>query len=84
MPTLKGMVQDDLITIASHLYPDNSIVPYNDIPDIWRNQVLDFGCQNCGSHFASQLMRLFVNMDYFEPESQCPVCSEWTWVKNWR
>jgi hypothetical protein len=83
MPILKDDIKDhDNALIATDYYPDDTIVPVQDIPDIWQDEVLLFGCY-CGNDFASKLTRLFVNMDYFEPEAKCPACKDWCYIKKW-
>lgn len=84
MPILKKVFQDKKNPlVATDFYPDDTIVPVNDIPDIWQTEILSFWCY-CGNNFTSKLQRLFVNMDYFEPEAKCPKCQDWCYIKKWQ
>ena len=84
MPTLKHDIKSrDNAFVATDYYPDDTLVPIQDIPDIWKTEVLSFWC-DCGNSFETKLERLWINMDYFEPEAKCPKCQEWCYIKKWQ
>jgi hypothetical protein len=92
MPSLKQAIDGpesipshpmyDDVMVATEYYPDDTIIPHDDIPVSWLEMVLTFYC-HCGYTTIGHLDRLLVNMDYFEPEKICSHCKEYAYIKKW-
>ena len=84
-PPLKdavNLIEEDILT-GTDFYPDDTDIPMDEVPQIWKDEVLDFGCWE-GHHFKSKMEGLFVDCDYFIPEAKCPTCGEQCFIKKWK